>query len=175
MFITILLIISNIVNPSIHKENTEPIISPTFGPNTKQEEITNQLSTQAMPWDLLKSFTQAEKENTQITISLPDDANDKIRALSKEIEQQWKNHNYDNAFELFENLKMLINPALIEIGVSYLNPITNSDLWGSDKRVGSYDSLNTVCLDFEADSTKIFALVASRTRTTRTYQVWSLN
>lgn len=172
MFLTIILLVTNLMGTADYKEPSMIKPSPAIGPNTKQEATIKSSTTQPMVWDELKSFTQAEKENTLIDINLLDETNTEAKQISIAIKQAWANGNYNYAFELFENLAKIINPSFIELGIIYNVPIIQGDKWGGDVRIGTMDSINLVALDFEPDSSRLFAVVASNYTPTRRYVVY---
>lgn len=171
MFLTVLLLITNLMGTGGFKEPSTIKSVPAIGPNTKQEVIVKSSATQSLVWDELKSLTQTEKGNILINIELLDKTNIEAKQLSLDIEKTWAEGNYNLAFELFENLARVINPSLIELGIAYKNPLTQGNKWSGDIRIGTTDSLNHVCLDFESDSSRLFAVVASDERTTRRYEI----
>lgn len=171
MLLTILLLITNLSGSPDFKETPILKSTPITGPNTKQEALINSSSKQPMVWDELKLMTQAEKENTLIDIYLTEKTNKQAEQLVTAIKNAWADGNYDYAFELFENLAKVTDPNLLELGKTYKVPIIQGNDWGGDVRIGTMDSINLVCLDFEADSSRIYAIVASNYTPTRRYEV----
>jgi hypothetical protein len=125
-------------------------------------------------WTRLARMAPAERANARIGIELAANATSEALAFARNVEASWNAGRYDDALAGFESLARLTDPAEMVIGCAWRKPLPTreTNLWGSDVRIGNRDSISLVAFDVHRASGNLFTVVLSASGSG---YVWAVN
>jgi subtilisin family serine protease len=160
-------------NDGIPIKKTEPSPAGTKPPQadvTKKAPSPGQPSTTSVS-QLLGSLSQEQRENSLIELEATRDIAATYEREIKNAQSLWNSGQFDSAIE---NIRVFEESGKsLAVGISWKTPIKEiSANWATeDTRIGSKTNVDKTCLDYDAQSGNLFAVL----RYTSTNWYWSVN